>query len=230
MTSKRPATILRDALSPGDPLSLDEATQLVGGDRRVASRALEYLVDRGDFRMVRKRLAVKAGAARALIASQASSSRGRCIAGHGPGDRTACHDSRSGGSSSGSPTWSAPSSTASGFQGTRASRLGFLLAQAGRPFDESHLLLELERRRSRSPVYLDPTRTGGHLVARWNVIVAKIFPDAGYDVAGVGETQFQINPGPPSACTSRPARRSRRTSCSSRRRRTTSPFPTGGPC
>lgn len=60
--------------------------------------------------------------------------------------------------------------------------------------------------------------------------VAKIFPDAGYDVAGVGETQFQINPGPPSACTSRPARRSRRPSCSSRRRRTTSPFPRGGPC
>jgi predicted transcriptional regulator of viral defense system len=55
-----------------------------------------------------------------------------------------------------------------------ASRLGFLLEQVGRPFDESHLLRELERRRSRSPVYLDPTRTGGHLVARWNVIVPDI--------------------------------------------------------
>src|SRR5665811_1209733 len=71
------------------------------------------------------RRSIPSCSSRALIDSQASSSRGRCIVGHGPGDRTVCHDSRSGGSSSGSPTWSAPSSTASGFRGTRAAPLSF---------------------------------------------------------------------------------------------------------
>lgn len=244
MASKRPASILRDALSPGDPLSLDEAAQLVGGDRRVASRALEYLVDRGDFRMVRKRLAVKAGATvdpyrlAARITQPCACGYGTAWGLHagaasihtevlvtsphrftsfewegalyrwarpwrpdglsrvsvGPEfvwvtdvERTLVDCVRVPGNAGGV---SELLRSLAGYPSLRAeavmrwvdtynvasvaSRLGFLLEQAGRPFDESHLLLELERRRSRSPVYLDPTRTGGHLVARWNVIVPDI--------------------------------------------------------
>jgi len=244
MTSKRPATILRDALSPGDPLSLDEATRLVGGDRRVASRALEYLVDRSDFRMVRKRLAVKAGAAAdphrlaaritqtyalgygtawGLHAGAASIhtellvtsphrftsfefegtlyrwarpwrpdglsrlSVGREFVWVTDVERTLVDCVRVPGNAGGAsellrslpgyPRLQAEAVTRwvdTYNMASVASRLGFLLEQAGRPFDESHLLLELERRRSRSPVYLDPTRTGGHLVVRWNVIVPDI--------------------------------------------------------
>jgi predicted transcriptional regulator of viral defense system len=244
MTSKRPATVLRDALSPGDPLSLDEAAQLVGGDRRAASRALEYLVDRGDFRMVRKRLVVKAGAAAdphrlaaritqpyafgygsawGLHAGAASIhtellvtsphrftgfefegvlhrwarpwrpdglsrvSVGREFVWVTDVERTLVDCVRVPGNAGGVSellrslagyppvraeavvTWVDTCNVAS-----VASRLGFLLERAGRPFEESRLLNELERRRSRSPVYLDPTRIGGHMIARWNVIVPDI--------------------------------------------------------
>ncbi len=246
MASKRPASILRDALSPGDPLSLDEAAQLVGGDRRAASRALEYLVDRGDFRMVRRRLAVKAGAAAdprrlaaritrpysfgygtawGLHAGVASihtellvTSPHRFTSFEWEGglyrwarpwrpdglsrvsvgresvwvtdvERTLVDCVRVPGNAGGAsellrslPAYP-PLRTEAVMRwvdifGTAsvASRLGFLLEHAGRPFEESHLLGELERRRSRSPVYLDPPRTGGHLVARWNVIVPDILP------------------------------------------------------
>jgi predicted transcriptional regulator of viral defense system len=58
----RGATQLREAFFPGDPLSLKEAGEALGGDQKGASRALSYLVRRGYFTRVRNRLWLRAGA------------------------------------------------------------------------------------------------------------------------------------------------------------------------
>ena len=51
-----------------------------------------------------------------------------------------------------------------------AARLGFVL-EAAALGDDLRLLYELERRRPRARVYLEPGTRGGRLVSRWNVIV-----------------------------------------------------------
>ncbi len=56
------AGIIRDALLPGDPLSLDEAVELTGASRRAAVFALNGLRTRGDLESVRQRLWVRSGA------------------------------------------------------------------------------------------------------------------------------------------------------------------------
>src|SRR6266508_2846878 len=63
MTTRRPATLLREAFAPGDPVSLHEAAALLHGDDRGASKALTYLADKGYFEKVRQRLWVRSGAA-----------------------------------------------------------------------------------------------------------------------------------------------------------------------
>jgi len=63
MTTPRPATLLREAFIPGDPLSLDEAAARLHGDRRAASKALTYLAQKGYFERIRQRLWVRTGAA-----------------------------------------------------------------------------------------------------------------------------------------------------------------------
>ena len=59
MATHDAARILRRAAHPGDPLTLAEATDLVGGDPDRASAALTYLGRRGDFVKVRQRLWVR---------------------------------------------------------------------------------------------------------------------------------------------------------------------------
>lgn len=62
MTTRRPATLLRDAFAPGDPVSLDEAAARLNGDRRAASKALTYLAEKDYFERARQRLWVRSGA------------------------------------------------------------------------------------------------------------------------------------------------------------------------
>lgn len=62
MATRRPATALREAFAPGDPVSLDEATAVLHGDRGRASKALTYLAGGSYFEKVRRRLWVRAGA------------------------------------------------------------------------------------------------------------------------------------------------------------------------
>lgn len=62
MTTKKPATTLREAFAPGDPVSLEEAAATLGGDRKRASQALTHLAENGYFERVRQRLWVRSGA------------------------------------------------------------------------------------------------------------------------------------------------------------------------
>lgn len=61
MATRRPATLLREAFAPGDPVSLDEAAARLHGNRRAASKALTYLAEKGYFEKVRQRLWVRTG-------------------------------------------------------------------------------------------------------------------------------------------------------------------------
>jgi len=63
MTTRSPAAAIRDALLPGDPLSLDEAVQLSHASRQATVLALNHLSGRGDIALVRQRLWVRGGAA-----------------------------------------------------------------------------------------------------------------------------------------------------------------------
>jgi len=63
MTTKSPAATIRDALLPGDPVSLDEAVELTHASRQATVLALNHLVGRGDLALVRRRLWVRSGAA-----------------------------------------------------------------------------------------------------------------------------------------------------------------------
>lgn len=62
MVTKRPATILRETLRPGEPVSIKEAAAMLGGTTATASAALTHLSRRGDFERVRNGLWVRAGA------------------------------------------------------------------------------------------------------------------------------------------------------------------------
>ena len=63
MTTKSPAVTIREALVPGDPVSLDEAVELTRVSREGAVLALNHLSGRGDLAPVRQRLWVRSGAA-----------------------------------------------------------------------------------------------------------------------------------------------------------------------
>ena len=86
----RPATALREAFLPGDPLTL-EAAAVVGGDRRRASQALTHLAALGACVRVRKQLWVRAGAPAdryrlaARITAPYAFSYGTALALHGGG-------------------------------------------------------------------------------------------------------------------------------------------------
>src|SRR3970282_2300103 len=62
MATRKPAAMLREAFAPGDPVSLDEAAAVLGGDRDRASQALTHLAASGYFERVRQRLWVRSGA------------------------------------------------------------------------------------------------------------------------------------------------------------------------
>jgi predicted transcriptional regulator of viral defense system len=62
MAQRRPATVLREAFGPGDPVSLDEAAAILHHDRERASKALTYLASSGYYEKVRQRLWVRTGA------------------------------------------------------------------------------------------------------------------------------------------------------------------------
>jgi predicted transcriptional regulator of viral defense system len=62
MTTRSPAATIREALLPGDPVSLDEAVELTHGSRQATVLALNHLVGRGDLALVRQRLWVRRGA------------------------------------------------------------------------------------------------------------------------------------------------------------------------
>lgn len=62
MTSRRPATVLRDVLRPGDPVSTREAAAIAGSSPQSASAALTHLARRGDFERVRNGLWIRSGA------------------------------------------------------------------------------------------------------------------------------------------------------------------------
>ena len=63
MATRHFARTLRNATQPGDPLTLEEAADIAGGDLERASAALTYLGRRGEFIKVRQRLWVRSGAA-----------------------------------------------------------------------------------------------------------------------------------------------------------------------
>ncbi|MBA2426269.1 MAG: hypothetical protein H0V60_04190 [Actinobacteria bacterium] len=62
MITKPPATALREALQPGDPISLGEAAKLLGTDVATTSAALTHLASRGDVTKVRNALWARSGA------------------------------------------------------------------------------------------------------------------------------------------------------------------------
>lgn len=91
MATRKPAAILREAFAPGDPVSLDEAAAVLGGDRERASQALTHLAASGYFERVRQRLWVRSGAPvdryrlGARVASPYAFSYGSALVLHGAG-------------------------------------------------------------------------------------------------------------------------------------------------
>ena len=63
MTTKSPSAVIRDALLPGEPVSLDEAVRLTNTSRQATVLALNHLTGRGDLVLVRQRLWVRSGTA-----------------------------------------------------------------------------------------------------------------------------------------------------------------------
>ncbi len=63
MTTDQPASLLRTAVLPGEPVSLGEAADIARTTTDLASRALIYLGAEGTFVRVRRRLWVRSGAA-----------------------------------------------------------------------------------------------------------------------------------------------------------------------
>jgi predicted transcriptional regulator of viral defense system len=96
MTTKKPATTVREAFAPGDPVSLEEAAAVLGGDVKRASQALSHLAENGYFERVRQRLWVRSGAPAdryrlgARITSPYAFAYGTALALHGaaPADRS----------------------------------------------------------------------------------------------------------------------------------------------
>ena len=91
MATPGPAPAIRDALLPGDPISLDEAVELTGVGRKSVVLALNHLVGRGDLELVRQRLWVRRGAPpdpyrlAARIAEPYAFTYGSALALHGAG-------------------------------------------------------------------------------------------------------------------------------------------------
>lgn len=91
MATRQPATILKNELLPGDPLSLGEAAELADTTAALASRALIYLSSEGGFERVRRRLWVRSGASpdpyrvAARIAVPYTFAYGSALALHGAG-------------------------------------------------------------------------------------------------------------------------------------------------
>jgi len=56
MITKPPATALREALQPGDPISLGEAAKLLGTDVATTSAALTHLASRYAGAVIRSRI------------------------------------------------------------------------------------------------------------------------------------------------------------------------------
>jgi predicted transcriptional regulator of viral defense system len=91
MTRLRPATLLREAFLPGDPVSLEEAAARLDGSERAASKALSYLADKDYFERVRQRLWVRSGSSPnpyrlgARVTSPYAFAYGTALALHGAG-------------------------------------------------------------------------------------------------------------------------------------------------
>lgn len=91
MATRQPATVLRNEVLPGDPVSLREAVDLAGTSTPQASRALIYLTREGTVERVRRRLWVRSGAppdpyrVAARIASPYAFAYGSALALHGAG-------------------------------------------------------------------------------------------------------------------------------------------------
>jgi predicted transcriptional regulator of viral defense system len=241
MTTRRPATLLREEFAPGDPVSLDEAAALLRGDDRGASKALTYLADKGYFEKVRQRLWVRTGAAPnpyrlgARVTSPYAFAYGSALALHGAAtaersevlvasphrfeafeydgllyrralpwpdgalvkvsvgpefvwtttvERTLVDCVRVPANAGGMSELLRGAGALPPVDGEQllrwvehygeanlAARLGFVLESSDMAGRDAGLLEELERRRPRARVYLEPGTRGGRVVARWNVIV-----------------------------------------------------------
>ena len=241
MTTARPATLLRDAFLPGDPVSLAEAAARLNGNERAASRALTYLADKGYFEKVRQRLWVRSGAnpnpyrLGARVVSPYAFAYGTALALHGAGsaersevlvasahrfetfeydgllyrralpwpedalvkvsvgsefvwtttrERTLVDCVRVPANSGGMAELLRGVSALHPLDGRQvlrwvdhfgeanlAARLGYVLQSLALAGRDATLLDELERRRPRARVYLEPGTRGGNVVRRWNVIV-----------------------------------------------------------
>jgi predicted transcriptional regulator of viral defense system len=96
MTTMGHTARVREALLPGDPLSLDEAVELTGAAREATVSALNHLTGRGELVLVRRRLWVRAGGAvdpyrlAARVVSPYAFSYGSALAlvGAGPAERS----------------------------------------------------------------------------------------------------------------------------------------------
>lgn len=241
MTTQRPAALLREAVAPGDPVSLDEAAALLHGDAHGASRALTYLAGKGYFEKVRQRLWVRTPAAPnpyrlgARVTSPYAFSYGSALALHGAAtaersevliasanrfgafqydgllyrrvlpwpegalvkvsvgpefvwtttvERTLVDCVRVPANAGGMTELLRGVGALPPLDGGQllrwvkhygeaslAARLGFVLESSNPADRDVELLDELERRRPRSRVYLEPGTRGGRVATRWNVIV-----------------------------------------------------------
>jgi predicted transcriptional regulator of viral defense system len=241
MTTPRPATLLREAFLPGDPVSLEEAAARLNGNERAASKALTYLADKGYFERVRQRLWVRSGATPnpyrlgARVISPYAFAYGTALALHGAGsaersdvlvasphrfeafeydgllyrralpwpeealvkvsvgpefvwtttpERTLVDCVRVPANAGGMAELLRGLSALPPLDGKQvlrwvdhfgeanlAARLGYVLESLDLAGRDATLLDELERRRPRARVYLEPGTRGGNVVRRWNLIV-----------------------------------------------------------
>lgn len=241
MRTQRPATLLREAFLPGDPVSLEEAAARLNGNERAASKALSYLADKGYFERVRQRLWVRAGATAnpyrlgARVISPYAFAYGTALALHGAGsaersevlvasphrfetfeydgllyrralpwpenalvkvsvgpefvwtttpERTLVDCVRVPANAGGIAELLRGLSGLPPLDGSQvlrwvdhygeanlAARLGYVLEATDLAARDATLLDELERRRPRARLYLEPGTRGGSVVRRWNVIV-----------------------------------------------------------
>jgi predicted transcriptional regulator of viral defense system len=241
MTTQRPATLLREAFLPGDPVSLVEAAARLNGNERAASKALTYLADKGYFERVRQRLWVRSGATPdpyrlgARVISPYAFAYGTALALHGAAsaersevlvasphrfesfeyegllyrralpwpedalvkvsvgpefvwtttpERTLVDCVRMPANAGGMAELLRGVSALPPLDGRQAlrwvdhfgeanlaARLGYVLESLDLAGRDATLLDELERRRPRARIYLDPGTRGGNVVPRWNVIV-----------------------------------------------------------
>ena len=253
MTTTRPATLLREAFLPGDPVSLEEAAARLNGNERAASKALSYLADKGYFERVRQRLWVRSGASPspyrlgARVVSQYAFVYGTALALHGAAsaersevlvasphrfetfeydgllyrrarpwpedalvkvsigpefvwattpERTVVDSVRVPANAGGMAELLRGLSALPPLDGREvlrwvdhygesnlAARLGYVLESLDLVSHDPTLLYELERRRPRARVYLEPGMRGGNVVRRWHVIVPSHLRQAPHEMA-----------------------------------------------